>query len=234
MHRSSSRILAVMAAFAVVGLANGRHAEAVPFTISTQLTGDFRSTNPDNLVVDVTITGDTTSNVANWLVDLNAVAHPNATLETFAFNISIDVLQSVTFSNSDPSGWSAVSGTNVPFSGGADFLFASYDPVGPSNNVTNLQSLSFRTTLNSGTWSAANFLNAALSTGDGIPNPGAQLGAVIGSLSTAGCTGCSTSGFASGNFGPPPAPVPEPASLTLLGLGLAGMGARRWWQRKRA
>jgi hypothetical protein len=29
-----------------------------------------------------------------------------------------------------------------------------------------------------------------------------------------------------------PAAVPEPATLTLLGLGLAGIGARRWRQRK--
>jgi len=32
--------------------------------------------------------------------------------------------------------------------------------------------------------------------------------------------------------GPGPAPVPEPTSIALLGLGLAGMGARRWRQRK--
>jgi hypothetical protein len=40
--------------------------------------------------------------------------------------------------------------------------------------------------------------------------------------------------FDSGTSGDTPVPVPEPASLSLLGLGLplAGMGARRWRQRK--
>jgi PEP-CTERM motif len=226
MHKSISKLLVVTTAVAVVGLAGAPQAEADPFTITSVLTGDFRADNPDNLVVNVTITGDTDSNVTNWLVDLDMAAHPSARLGVFAFNIALEGLQFVTFSDFSPSSWTMTSGTNVPGSGGADFRFETNDPAGSSNNVTNSVSLSFNATLNTGNWSTLNFLNAALSTGGGIPDPGAQMGAHIQSLSTAGCTGCSDSGFASGNYQPPTS-VPEPTTLLLMGLGMVGAGIRR-------
>jgi hypothetical protein len=234
-HSSVSRFLTTAAAVAIVGLATAPQAQAVPFTVTSQLTGDFRAGNPDNLVVDVTITGDTTSNQVQFLVDLNMTAtHPNARLGVFAFNVASEWHQYVTFSNFSPSSWSMTIGNNVPGSGGADFRFESNDPPGNSNNVTNSQSLTFTARLNSifggtQTWSAADFTGAALSTGGGIPNPGAQLGAHIQSLSTAGCSGCSTSGFASGNYssGIPTSPVPEPTTLLFMGMGLLATAVRR-------
>jgi hypothetical protein len=203
---------------------------AAPFTITSVLTGDFRADNPDNLFVNVTITGDTTSNVVNWMVDISSPAHPTARLGVFALNLALGAGQTVGFSNFSPWFWSITSpANNVPGSGGADFQFESNDPPGSWNNVTNATNLTFRSTLlTGGNWSVSNFLNAPLSDGGGIPAPGAQLGAHLQSLSTAGCRGCSNSGFASGNYqGPPTTSVPEPATLLLYGMGLLGVTAVR-------
>jgi hypothetical protein len=199
-------------------------AEAVPFTITATLTGDIRPQNPDGLVVDVTITGDTTSNLTSWVLDLNSPAHPNINLGSFYFNLAVNPTL-LSFSNFSPSAWSiSVDRNNANGSGGARFQFEANDPPQSSNNVTNSVNLSFTARLSTGTWNSAMFLDAPLSDGDAIADPGAQMGAHLRSLSTAGCPTCNTdSGFASGNY----SSVPEPTSLMLVGLGLAGFAAAR-------
>ena len=59
-------------------------ASAAPFVITSELVGDGRAGNPDGLNIDVTITGDTTSEFTNWVIDLDmAVSHPDAALHEF-------------------------------------------------------------------------------------------------------------------------------------------------------
>ena len=57
------------------------------FAITSELTGGPRVANPDNLVVNVTIVGDTTSSTVIWTVDINSPLHPNVKLDEFYFNM---------------------------------------------------------------------------------------------------------------------------------------------------
>ena len=206
-------------------------AYATPFTITGTLTGDPRLENPDNIVITTTVTGDTTSNVTSWVIDLNSPLHPNIALHEFAFNL-VGLFTDYSFSNFSPDTWNVVSGDNVPGSGGADFIFQA---TSVPNNVTNSVNLTFDVTRLTGNFLVSHFLTAPASCSNDVVLGCGQLGAHVGSL-TAG-QGQGDSGFAMGNYTsppnnppPPPAPIPEPTTLTLLGSGMLAAA----WRRRRA
>ncbi len=201
---------------------------ASPFTINSQLIGDPRSGNPDNLIVDVTITGDTTSNQTMWTVDINSPLHPNIKLDAFFFNLDVNPTL-LTFSDFSPGTvWFVTNpATNAQGSGSADFHFEA-DKSGPGgqNNVTNSINLTYKATLSSGFWTENMFLLASSSTSNDSDLGSFQLGAHLQSL-VAG-SGQSDSGFAAGDYtgtptNPPTDPVPEPTTMLLFGAGLAGL-----------
>ena len=194
---------------------------AEPILLSATLAGDGRLENPDDLSVLVTITGDTTSNVAHWIVDLTMNgAHAAAALHEFYFNL-LGGSTDYTLSTLSAATWGLTTDVaSARGSGNGDFMF---ELKGPNNTVTNSVSLSFDLTKNEGLFTLADFLlapdacsrDAALGCGD--------LGAHLGSLSTE--AGLSDSGFALGNYGV--AQAPEPGIVALFGLGVAGLVARR-------
>ena len=207
-------------------------AHATPVVINASLVGDARLSNPDNLLIDVTITFDTTSNVANWVVDINSPLHPDAKLDEFYFNMA-GTLANYSFSGYSPAGWEITSPASTAGGGSISFNFEALDPAGQPNaaDVTNSTNLTFTMTKAGGNFLVSDFLTATSSCSSDNTLGCGQLGAHLQSL-VAG-QGQSDSGFLLGNYrfddgGGGQQETPEPMTLALVGLGLlAGAAVRR-------
>jgi len=192
---------------------------AQAFTLQSRLNGDPRPSNPQNLIVDLSIVsgeGSIAANQASWTVDINSFAYPNVKLDAFYFNLSNTIKSLVSFSNFSPSGWGIVSGTNAKGSGGADFDFGVDKTINSANDVTNTTSLTFLITANNlgRALLPTDFTNASFSTGAGGAISG-QAGAHLIAL------GDGRSGFAVGK-------VPTPALLPgLIALGASVLRKRK-------
>lgn len=204
---------------------------AVPVTITASLVGDPRPGNPDSLFINVSISFDTTSNVANWTVDINSPLHPNAKLDEFYFNMA-GTLANYSFSNFSPVDWAVTSPASPAGGGGIAFNFEALDPAGPPNaaDVTNSTNLTFTMTKAGGNLLVSDFLSASSTCSNDATLGCGQLGAHLQSL-VAG-QGESDSGFLLGNYreegGGGQQDVPEPLTLALVGVGLlAAVGTRR-------
>jgi hypothetical protein len=225
MRRTTFR--AIRTAALVAGLLGAGSSYASSIQVFASLFGDPRPGNPDGLRIDVTITSDTTSSIATWVVDINSPTHSNAKLDEFYFNM--DPAGSYGFSNALPSGWAVRTPADSQGGGNIlpEFRFEAYSMNGGNGpNVTNSVNLEFTMTKTNGTFTYNDFFNAPQSCSTDTVLGCGRLGAHLQSLTVpAGTTGISDSGFLLGEYSRTPQEIPIPAAAWLLGAGLMSMGA---------
>ena len=125
-----------------------------------------------------------------------------------------------------PAGWTLVStGTGVPAGGDSpSFVDVADFFLGPGLTGFAIENVNYSSFYTNGTGSNQFYNDANLSLTMGSANLDSFFGQVFSPRVW--------NGQITYDEGSSETPIPEPASLTLLGLGLAGMGARRWRQRK--
>lgn len=206
-------------------------APAHAFVLSTELTGDPRSGNPDSITAEVTVTsgenGFGTDEAFFEVTPTASTPHPGLFMTEFGFNVDVDLTGS-SISLVDPTDWSSFTANGSMTGGGGGFTFdylgSDSDFSVPGGRVGNGDTLSFLLTL-AGTniFTETSFTGAPTTTSTDTILSG-QLAARFQGLSpNADGEGTGGSGIATGDWGEAHE-VPEPATIVLIGAGLVGVG----------
>ena len=223
-----------MTAGACLAVLSAAPAAAAPISLSAHLTGDPRPGSPDNLSVNVSILGDTTSALTYWTVTLDmAVQYPTAKLDEFAFNLGASLpldasLVGFEVSNIAPNYSAQALDTLAGYGNGQAEFLLTLDKQGAAG-VSNAVPLTFTVRKKNGPFAIADFLDAPCTQG-ADPLGCNQMAAHIQAAANSG--GIAAGDYLEGSLNVQAVATPEPASIVLLGSGAVAAALSRRRRRK--